>query len=65
MNYDCRIFETNLEEVNILTKANLAYSLCKFIPEVTKVKDGAPYPGATLYQLVIVIQRHLTEKRFD
>ena len=62
INYDCRIFETNLDDVTVLTKENLAYSLCKFIPEITKVKDDSPYPGATLYQLVIAIQHHLNEK---
>ena len=63
--YDCTIFETNLENIGSLTKQNLAYSLCKFLPEVTKVKDGAPYPGATLYQMIIAIQKHLSESGLD
>ena len=62
VNYDCKIFETNLDEVSLLTKENLVYALCKFIPEVTKVKNGDRYLGATLYQLVIAIQRHLHER---
>ena len=41
--------------------SNLSHSLCLFIPEVTKIKDGAPYPGATLYQMVIAIQHHLNK----
>ena len=60
--YDCKIFETNFDDVQSPTKDNLVYSLCKFIPEVMKVKDGAQYPGATLYQIVFVIQHHISKK---
>ena len=31
-----------------------------FIPEVTKV-EGGEYPGKTLYEMVLVIQKHLNE----
>ena len=62
MNYDSQIFETNLDDIESLMKGNLLYSLCKFIPEVMKVKDGSPYPGATLYQMIIAIQQHISEK---
>ena len=65
VNYDFTVFETSLEKVELLMKENLAYALCKFIPEVRKVKDGAPYPGQTLYQLVVAIQCHLKEKGLD
>ena len=60
-NFDPNIFEADIDRVDSLTQANLAYSLCCFIPEVTKVNDASPYPGATLYQLVIALQRFLTE----
>ena len=63
--YDNKIFECNLDQVGSLTKTNLAYSLCLFLPEVTKVKDGEAYPGKTLYQMVIAIQRYLNEKGLD
>ena len=59
--FDPNIFEADIDRVDSLTQANLAYSLCCFIPEVTKVNDVSPYPGATLYQLVIALQRFLTE----
>ena len=62
INYDPIIFETNLDDLGSLNQAKLSHSLCKFLPEVTKVKDRATYPGATLYQMVIAIQRHLNEK---
>ena len=39
----------------------LCHALCSFIPEITKVKDGAAYPSATLYQMIVFIQRHLVE----
>ena len=60
--YDSRIFEANIDCTEGLKKENVAFSLCKFIPEITKVKDGGPYPGSTLYQFVVSIQRHLNEK---
>ena len=42
-----------------LDKSNLEFALCKFIAEVTKVKDGSDYPGKTLYQMCVSIQKHL------
>ena len=60
-NFDPIIYETDLERCDSLTKANLCYSLCCFIPEITKLKDGSLYPGCTLYQMIIAIQRYLSE----
>ena len=54
--YDSRIFEANIDCNEGLKKENVAFSLCKFIPEITKVKDSGPYPGSTLYQFVVSIQ---------
>ena len=45
----------------MLTKSDLCHALCRFVPEITKMKDGSEYPGKTLYELIISIQRHLTE----
>ena len=61
VNYDCTIFEVNLSEVSTLTKKKLEYAMCRFIPEVTKVKDNTDYPGRTLYQMCVSIQRYLNE----
>ena len=33
--------------------------LCRFIPEVTKKRGDGEYPGATLYQMIIAIQKYL------
>ena len=38
---------------------NLKHSLCHFVPEVTKVKGEGLYPGKTLYQLIVAIQKYL------
>ena len=62
VNYDPVIFEANLENVSGLTIVALNYSLSRIIPEVTKVKDGSEYPGKMLYEMIIVIQKHLNEK---
>ena len=35
--------------------------MCKFISEITK-KDGSDYPGKTLCELVIAIQKYLNQK---
>ena len=59
--YDEQIFNANIESIDTLTKADLCHALCRFIPEITKAKDGTEYPGKTLYELVISIQRHLNE----
>ena len=62
VNSDPVIFEANLESVSGLTKVVLKYSLSRFIPEVTKLKDGSQYLGKMLYEMIIAIQKHLNEK---
>ena len=44
--------------VSKLKKDSFEFSMCKFIAEVMKV-NGSDYPGRTLYQLYIAIQKHL------
>ena len=36
--------------------------MCRFLAEVVKVKDGSEYPGQTLYQLCVAIQKCLFTK---
>ena len=55
------IYEADIDRVESLTQANLSHALCTFNPEVMKVKEGASYPGPTLYQLVMAIQRYLNK----
>ena len=59
LTYDYRIFESNIKVCETLQKPQFEYSMSKFIAEVVKVKDGSDYPGATLYQMCIAIQKHL------
>ena len=33
--------------------------MCCFVPEVTKSKGNGPYPGKTLYQMIVAIQNFL------
>ena len=33
--------------------------MCRFVPEVTKVKVDGPFPGKTLYQMAVAIQKYL------
>ena len=51
----------NLDDVSKLEKNSFIHSLCNFIPEVTKVKDGSDYPGKTLYEMVTSIQKYLNQ----
>ena len=60
-NYNEQIFNANLKSLETLQKSDFSHALCRFIPEITKAKDGIEYPGKTLYELVIAIQRHLNE----
>ena len=53
--YDIRVFEANIDSIEGLKEENLSFALCNFIPEVTKIKDGSPYPGVTLYQFIVSI----------
>ena len=57
--YNEAIFNANLEDLYSLTKENLEEALCFFVSEVTKSKGGVPYPGKTLYELVVSIQKYL------
>ena len=57
--FDHQIKATDLDDLQSLTKENLIYSLCFYIPEVTKRDTNDLYPGATLYQLVVSIQKYL------
>ena len=60
--FDIRIPESDLNDVAHLRIKEFEYSLCKFIAEVVKVKDGKDYPGATLYQLYVGIHKFLISK---
>ena len=62
VNFDVKIYEADLERVELLTKENLVYALCMFIPEVVKM-DGTDYPGKTLYEMVTCIQKHLHQQK--
>ena len=50
-NYNVGIYYADEE----LIKENLEHALCRFIPEVTKVKGDGPYQGKTLYQMIVAI----------
>ena len=61
---DAIIEQTDLYNLCELKREHLEYSLCRFIPEVTKVKDGTDYLAKTLYEMVIAIQKYVNEKGF-
>ena len=58
-NYDVGIYYSDLNDLLNLTMENFRHALCYFIPEVTKSKGEDEYPGSTLYQLVVAIQKYL------
>ena len=63
--YNVGIYFADLNKVNELTKENLQHALCRFIPEVTKVKGEGPYPGKTLYQMIVAIQKYLQVNKLN
>ena len=51
----------NLEtELCSMTARTLNFWLIKFVQEVCE-KDGKPYPGRTVYQIICSLKRHLDE----
>ena len=59
--FDVRIYESDLDRVELLECDSFEYAMCNFIAEVKKV-DGSEYPGKTLYHLVVSIQKHVNSK---
>ena len=60
--YDYGIYAADINQPDKLQKDNLVHALCYFIPEITKV-SGEAYPGKTLYQLIVSLQKYLETKR--
>ena len=60
--FDINIFDANLDNLANLMKENLEYAMCRFIPEVRKLKDGDNYPGKTLYEMCVAIQKYVNER---
>ena len=58
-NYDPAIYYCDLFKLEGLEKDNLNHALCRFIPEVTCKRGEGPFPGATLYQMIVAIQKYL------
>ena len=57
--YDINIVNADLNNLVTISKQNLEYSLCRFVPEVTKSRGDGDYPGKTLYQMIVAIQKFL------
>ena len=60
------LFGVILSELDIdvkatITKSGLSHALYMFLAEVKK-KDGKPYPGKTLYELIVCVQKSLNQK---
>ena len=63
--YNEKVFNANLNQLETLQKCDFSHALCRFIPEITKAKDGTEYPGKTLHELIIAIQCHLNENSLN
>ena len=59
--FDVRVYESDIDRVDLLEKESFEFSMCKFLSEVRKV-NGDEYPGKTLYHMVVSIQKHLVTK---
>ena len=60
ISYDYRIYESDINRVDKLEKRNFEFAMCKFLAEIKK-QDGSEYPGKTMYQLCVAIQKHINE----
>ena len=58
------ILQSDLDNVASLTASNFSEALCYFIPEVVKQNDEL-YPAASLYQLVIAIQKYVNFNKIN
>ena len=47
--FDGRVYDSDLEHVDLLEKDSFEFSMCKFIAEVRKTKGDEECPGKTLY----------------
>ena len=65
VDYEDKIYEADLNNIEKLTKQNFKFVLYRFICEVKKSKDDKDYPGKTLYQLVCALQNYLKKKKLD
>ena len=59
--FDVILSELDIDVKATITKSGLSHALCMFLAEVTK-KDGKPYPGKTLYELVVCLQKSLNQR---
>ena len=57
--YDPAIYFSDISKLDQLEQDNFSHALCHFIPEVTKVRGDGPYPGKTLYQMIVALQKYL------
>ena len=64
-NYDVGIYYADLNTLETLEKSNLEHTLCRFIPEVTRVKGDGPYPGKMLYQMIVAIRKYLNINKIN
>ena len=57
--FDVCILRSDLNDLKNINKSDFEYSMCRFIVEVVKIKGEADYPGSTLYQFCVTIQKFL------
>ena len=57
--YDPAIYFADITQLETLEMANLNHALCRFIPELERKRGKGPFPGGTLYQLVVALQKYL------
>ena len=50
--------QCDLDDVDTVTRENLCYAMTRFITEVRHI-DGKPFPGKTLYEIVVCIHMYL------
>ena len=63
--YNESVFNANLKDLENLQKDELEEALCHFVPEVTKSKGDGDYPGETLNEKIVSIQKYLNVNKIS
>ena len=58
--YDPAIYFADITNLDTLEMVNFNHALCRFVPEVKRKRGEGLFPGATLYQLIVALQKFLT-----
>ena len=63
--YEEVVDRADLMKLGKLVKKDLEGAMCYFVPEVTRAKGEGLYPGKTLYEMCVLIQKYLNVNKLN